>query len=59
LLDHGLEDLVVGFAFVDVGIEVLLHAASGFTGPGECAARVIAEAGGILAAAAHAEDTFS
>jgi hypothetical protein len=58
LLDHGFEDLVVGFTAGYVRVEIFLHAASGFAGAGKRASGVIAEAGGIFAAAAHAEDAF-
>jgi hypothetical protein len=59
LFDHGLEDLVVGFTTGYVGVEIFLHAAGGFAGPGEGATRVIAEAGRIFTATAHTEDAFS
>src|SRR5580698_8063390 len=59
LFDHGLKDLVVGFTASYVRVEIFLHAAGGLAGAGEGAARMVAEAGGVFAAAAHAEHALT
>jgi hypothetical protein len=54
--DEGVDDLLLGFAFVEMLIDFLEHGLGGVTRAGERAARVGAKTGAHVAAAAHAFD---